>query len=296
MQKKQKKQKNIKTVINTNIMRTGIFSCAIAAVAAIALAMGGCSCEAKSVKSEGSSAIFGSAISSESSSGEAQTDWRIWKRFSRVEMTGVDTTVTFRIPNVYKSIDAGFAFDIKYTDEFEDITVVADKAFVPYLKVQLDDEELSLGLKVQNFHNARMVEVYVPISRYDLVEIDLSGACEFSTTRVLQGPKLEIDLSGASRARLAVDVEKLEVDCSGASKLSLAGWAAKASLDCSGASCVDADEFVAEQAYLDCSGASKMNIGCKKATGDCSGASRIKVPADAEINIDCSGASSIGKL
>ena len=91
------------------------------------------------------------------------------------------------------------------------------------------------------------------------LEIRLSGASRLSKIAV-DGPSVELDLSGASKAEINLNAAEVDAKVNGASKLTLTGTVDELSLDLSGASSVNAKNVNAAKADVECSGASKAYI------------------------------------
>lgn len=219
--------------------------------------------------------------------------------FGKIGMSGVDTTVVYaNIPTDYEELEVSGAFSVIYSPSAEHVTVKVDKNFVPYLDIRLDGNELELGAKVSSWENVKAPEVVIPVSSRGLKSIDMSGATKFVSEVVMEGYKLEMDLSGASKVDVRLNVSELEVDASGASKLILGGKAKRVELDCSGATKVtshDGECLVADEVELDCSGAGKIEgLAGGRIYGDMSGASKVVVHKGSDVSgLSCSGASKI---
>lgn len=145
-----------------------------------------------------------------------------------------------------------------------------------------------------------------------LEEIDLSGACVLTGTGDFSGSKLEIDLSGASRATIEGKIQlsgKLEADLQGSAQLKAAIWPTEADievsgaaqmtltgntgmskLECSGASKVDLSDFVVRVMDIDISGASKVDVNATElVSGEISGAAKVNYVGTPETKVRISG-------
>lgn len=131
------------------------------------------------------------------------------------------------------------------------------------------------------------------------LEIELSGAAHLTALSV-EGPSIEIKLSGASKADINVRSSEVEVDLSGASKLSLTGSTISLEIDSSGASSVNARNLNATVVDVDCSGASKSYVFVERELKvELSGASKCEYIAPEGVllrSIYVSGASSLKKV
>ncbi len=221
-----------------------------------------------------------------------------FKRFN-IKPTGTDTTIVFaNIPATYSGIDISSVCKVRYTDEVEYVTVVADKGIAPYVKVRCKDGELSIALSGVSLNDVLNIDVDVPVSSRPLEEVDVSGASSFVSDVPLSGGTFSLDVSGVSKAEVEVDAARFIADISGASVVKAAGKAEKLVLDISGASKFRGTHdggFSASEAVVDISGASSASsIIAGRVTGDVSGASKLNVIKGTDISaVEFSGASHI---
>lgn len=119
------------------------------------------------------------------------------------------------------------------------------------------------------------LELQLVLRTPELTELELSGAARGDVTGV-HGDSFVLELSGASRARVAGSVKQLR-------------------LELSGASTAEAQSLVADDVDADLSGASSAEIVANASlTADASGASRLGWRGDAtRIDRDATGASHI---
>ncbi|MFL5752735.1 MAG: GIN domain-containing protein [Bacteroidia bacterium] len=118
--------------------------------------------------------------------------------------------------------------------------------------------------------------------------IDVSGASYVSTENTLNGDKLDIITSGASKANLDVILKNVKSNVSGASTLVLSGATENHVAEVSGAASLKAAKMSSMQVEINTSGASSAKISVnKKINANASGASSIKYfgePAEATIS------------
>lgn len=218
---------------------------------------------------------------------------------ARVKLSGEDTTLVFDVPAIYTGISAFSAVKVTYSGEVDRLTVTLDKALAPYFKFSVKEDDLSFGIKAVSCNSYEMPQVLVPYSAAGLEEVDLSGACSFTSDKVLEGREVDFDLSGASKAMVEVNVTELSADLSGASKLEVRGNAAEADFDVSGASkvtCLDDEYLKAGDVEVEISGASKVAVKGTCFRGDVSGASKLYGNSDAVRKVSFSGASKFETL
>lgn len=213
-------------------------------------------------------------------------------------------TKSYKISNL-TGIRAGSVFEITVTaDNRGKVTVSAPAKTLEHVIVSENNGVLILRIENgYSFGGNRWpssskrlkgpVKVTVGLSSLKL--IDLSGAATLLTKDNFSEKECHIDISGASKVRLAkLSSEKLSIDASGAAELVTAGGSNSIVIDASGASklflTVSASNLNADQ-----SGASKVNIkgSADETVLDCSGASVFEGEAfqTKTCSVDLSGAS-----
>lgn len=146
------------------------------------------------------------------------------------------------------------------------------------------DKKLYVGMKElpRRFGRIKLplmpkpVKVYLEMDK--ISSIDLGGSSTVFFDGSFSSSDLEIDLSGAANFSTPMNVngKSLSVDCSGASSVSICGDFHEVSIDASGASCVD------------------YRGNADSIEGDFSGASKLYLLGDNRRNeIECSGASNM---
>jgi carbon monoxide dehydrogenase subunit G len=197
----------------------------------------------------------------------------------------------------FNGIDISGAFNIYLKQgDAESVTLEADENIMQYIRTEVKDGILNVGLKESHYHNTGKINVYITIK--GLKSIDLSGAVDLQTQNKLSLSDLSIDVSGAADTRLEMAVQKLTIDGSGASKMSFTGSATEVSMDLSGASEIFAFDMPAESYTISLSGAGTAEINVtKKLNAEISGAGTIRYKGSpSEISQDLSGAGSIKKV
>ena len=130
-------------------------------------------------------------------------------------------------------------------------------------------------------------------------ELHLSGASRV-TGLVIEGPSVDIELSGASKAEVNINAAEVEAEVNGASKLTLTGIAGELSLEANGASGINAKNVKAGRVEVDGSGASKLYVYAEQELEvDLSGASKCEYIAPDNVilkKVDVSGASALRRV
>lgn len=92
--------------------------------------------------------------------------------------------------------------------------------------------------------------------------IQVYGASQIETLDqlTLTQPSLTLDLNGAAKAELQLNVQTLTIDAKGASKLELEGMAQDVNITIAGAGELEAEELLATNMHINCAGASKAKV------------------------------------
>lgn len=92
--------------------------------------------------------------------------------------------------------------------------------------------------------------------------IQVYGASQIETLDqlTLTQPSLTLDLNGAAKADLQLNVQTLTIDAKGASKLELGGMAQDVNITIAGAGELEAEELLATNMHINCAGASKAEV------------------------------------
>ena len=92
--------------------------------------------------------------------------------------------------------------------------------------------------------------------------IQVYGASQIETLDqlTLTQPSLTLDLNGAAKAELQLNVQTLTIDAKGASKLELEGMAQDVNITIAGAGELEAEELLTTNMHINCAGASKAEV------------------------------------
>ena len=179
----------------------------------------------------------------------------------------------------FNKVEAGGAFvvTIRKGDTYSITADSDDKEELDDLDLDVDGNTLKISHKDKFSFNNRNQTVRFNITMPRLEGIDISGA---STIKVIgfkdKNQDLDIQLTGASKAAIDVEVRRINFSASGASKADLRGSADKMDMDISGACHIDAKRMEINQVKAEANGASHASFGkVKNLNSDTSGASKI---------------------
>ncbi|MDR6803202.1 phage shock protein PspC (stress-responsive transcriptional regulator) [Dyadobacter sp. BE34] len=182
----------------------------------------------------------------------------------------------------FKKVDIGGAYSIIIRQGTE-YSVTADsdnQENIDDIKVVVEDGVLRVkrNRELNLFDHEKWERIGIVITMPSIEDLSLSGANKTLVTEFKDVPKLNVDISGASKTELNVFVDQLSVNVSGASKATLRGSAKSAKLDAHGACKVTATEMNIQNAEVSASGASKVELShVPNLNKHASGASKINV-------------------
>lgn len=165
-----------------------------------------------------------------------------------------------------------------------------------HLKAHMDGGELHVKMEEQWFKRFNE-KITLHIYADELSSIDVSGAVDMRSETVLKGESLDIDVSGAGKINLNVEVNELDAEISGAGQYIMAGTAREASFETSGAGEVKAFDLVCESVEVEISGAGSAQVhATQKLKTQISGAGSVVYDGDpSQIDQRVSGAGSVRK-
>ncbi|GGH42210.1 PspC domain-containing protein [Dyadobacter endophyticus] len=182
----------------------------------------------------------------------------------------------------FKKVDIGGAYSIIIRQGSEyGVTADSDnQENIDDIKVVVEDGVLRVKRtrEFNLFDHEKWERVGIVITMPTIENLSLSGANKTLVTEFKDLPKLNVDISGASKTELNVFADQLSVNVSGASKATLRGSAKSAKLDAHGACRVTATEMNIQNADVNASGASKVELShVPNLNKHASGASKINV-------------------
>ncbi len=199
---------------------------------------------------------------------------RSWFNFSfgGVKGSGNIKTETRDLPK-FTAIDFGGAIEMEVTaGKAQSVEIETDDNILPLITTEVKGDTLYISSQ-KRYRNSKSVRV-----RINLEELN------------------SLEVSGASKA-VATDVrsDNFKVNVSGASKVKLAGEGASLTADASGASRVEAENFKAVKVAAHASGASRVLVFASETVkADASGASNVTYSGNPKnVTKHSSGASSI---
>lgn len=213
------------------------------------------------------------------------------------------TVVEYQVDN-FSAIEVGSAFKvfIERTDS-PFVKIETDDNLHEQISLRVSDGKLLIGSK--GITNPTKLNVFVYYT--SLVAADVSGAASLKTNNQLKGKEFVLNVSGASKASLDLDVDQLISEISGASATTLEGRAVVHITEVSGAAKLNASNLLTQNTKAKVSGVGKATVtATDKIDSDVSGAGKLEyfdgksmvqigkegqfsIHIDEDINIDSLG-------
>jgi len=177
----------------------------------------------------------------------------------------------------FDKVKVGGAYVVKI-EQGSEFKVTADgrEEDLDEIEAKVDDGILKIEhrRKVKLFGNMKRIGITITMPK--LKSVDLSGATLTKIIGFTNNDELKVDISGASKTLLDINVKELKLDVSGASKVELHGRVTTLEADLSGACALDAEQMQIQNANVEASGVSHANLGAiPNLQSSASGASHI---------------------
>ncbi len=216
---------------------------------------------------------------------------------STVHASGV--VITRRLPvETFTKIQVADAFDVSVTLGGADrVALHVDSNLVGRLDTGVSDGTLHLGLEPGTSVSGTPT-LHADVTVKSLVGIDVSGAAHIDVAGDLSERRVALSVSGAGELEATIRADEADIQLSGASTARLAGRAARSVVDVSGASNLQSDRLQLGELTVDLSGASTATAWVTSSiSAELSGASSLRYEGSPTfVRREVSGASSIAPL
>ncbi len=191
----------------------------------------------------------------------------------------------------FKQLEISSALNVEYVkgNAFK-VEISAPSRYLNNIKVSQKGQSLSLKLDCKSCNTRNEESFSVIVTAPELEAVSVSGACSFTSNNTLKNEKFKLNISGASNAKLDLQVNDLNLEVNGASSAKLSGAAKKVEAEVSGASSFKAKELQAETMTIKCEGVSNAHVNVseslKATSSGMSKVSNVKAAKQQSINSD----------
>jgi len=166
---------------------------------------------------------------------------------------GNDERITKEITvESFEKIEISGAFEIILTpSESNVISIEVDENLLRYIDVSVRGDRLFIETD-RRLSSRKGIKIEVPVK--ELKGILSSGASDIESSEPISSSELEIEVSGAGKVDLKLDVKLVTLDVSGATLVYLEGVAERLEVDMSGAGSLAAEAFEVQDCSVEISG------------------------------------------
>jgi hypothetical protein len=166
---------------------------------------------------------------------------------------GNDERITEEITiDSFEEIEISGAFDIMLTpSESNLISIEVDENLLSHIDISVRGNKLFIETD-RRLSSRKGIKIEVPVK--ELRGISSSGASDIENTELIKSRELDIEVSGAGKIDLKLDVKLATLEVSGATLIYLEGVAERLEVDMSGAGSLTADGFEVQDCNVDISG------------------------------------------
>jgi len=166
------------------------------------------------------------------------------------------------------------------------LKVVVDENIQDLIKTEVKNKVLYIKNE-KSIHHTKKMELYISFKYLRFIKAN--GAISLKNESILKFDELDIEINGASSAKLELSANKLSIDNSGASSINLKGKTKELNIDISGAGSVNALDLKASEARIDISGVGSGKVYVEdKLNVSISGIGSVKYKGDPAVSSDIS--------
>ncbi len=164
---------------------------------------------------------------------------------------GVRVTKTINVDD-FTQIDVSGAFEITLVPSgSNEVVIEADENLLAFIEVSVVAGRLFVDSK-RRLISRQGINLQLPVRK--LTRLESSGAANITSSGQLSSHELALEISGAGKLDLQLDVKFVSLELSGATAVYLEGAAKRLEVDMSGAGSLEADGFEVEECSVDISG------------------------------------------
>jgi len=197
----------------------------------------------------------------------------------------------------FNGVDVSGAIDVYVkNDSTQAVKVETDDNLLQYVETYVESGILKIHTRNgYNIRPRRTVKVYV--SSPDFQRFEASGACDvYSENKIMGVNRVELDLSGASDAKLELNAPEVRAEVSGAGSVELKGETKNLVLDGTGSSDFKCYDLLAETVNVHISGSGDAQVSASvKLDVRVSGAGSVRYKGNPQVDQKVTGSGSVKK-
>lgn len=216
-------------------------------------------------------------------------------RFGCIKGSGHQITENHKVSDFTRlDISGGFKINLKQ-DSSLTLSVTADDNLMKYIHINSDGNRLRIYSK-KNICGSGQLVLNIGVKNLELIKT--SGGINLATDGKLTTKDLHLELSGASKVDMDLNVANLFTEGSGSTDITLRGQATSHKIEFAGSGKVKAGDFVVGSYDIETTGASECTINVLKDLNvNTTGAADIKYRGNpTSVNTSKTGAASVTKI
>jgi putative autotransporter adhesin-like protein len=195
----------------------------------------------------------------------------------------------------FEKIDIAGAFDIMLVpSKSSEIVLEVDENLVDYVDISVRGNKLYIDAE-RRMISRQGIKIKVPVQ--EISKISSSGASNIESSAPISSKALDIELSGAGKMDLKLDVNYVSLELSGATMVYLDGAGERLEVEMSGAGSLTAEDFEVKDCEVEISGVGHVLVnvsGTLKA--QVSGLGKVEYVGDPDrVEGDVSGIGKVSK-
>jgi hypothetical protein len=139
------------------------------------------------------------------------------------------------------------------------IEILGEQELVENIKLTVNGSKLSLKNR-KEFKNVRKEDVVVKIEIEDLRHLNIGGAVDMKTVKVLRLDDFTLNITGVGNVEMEIDVNKFSLLTSGVANVNLVGKARDVIIINNGVGNITAKNLISEKANVVNSGVGRVNV------------------------------------
>lgn len=209
---------------------------------------------------------------------------------------GNDERITKEITvESFDKIEVSGAFEILLTPSESNVVIIeVDENLLRYIDIYVRGDRLFIETD-RRLSSRKGIKIEVPVK--ELRGISSSGASNIESSEPISSSELEIEVSGAGKLDLKLDVKLVTLDLSGATLVYLEGVAERLEVDMSGAGSLSAEGFEVQDCSVDISGVGHVLVNVSGSLdAQVSGLGKVEYLGDPKsVRGDVSGIGKVSK-
>jgi len=199
-----------------------------------------------------------------------------------------------RLLEAFNQVSIMGAFDVVLVNsDSSRLRIIADENLIENVVAIVEDSALKIS-NIKTVIGSRELKLYIYAPNIE--SVDFSGATELSSDSLLSWDALALNITGAGKVDLQIDVKKFSVNVSGGAEITLKGKTDELALNIAGTGSLNAFSLKIGQCDIDISGFGRAYVDVEKMLRvNISGFGKVEYNGAPEIRQNITGSAKIIK-